>query len=322
MKDNHIKVYHNGAIEEIPGSFRPNDRVFTVGLSKEVNGVANPFYNKEGRIVHVQPNDIDVEFIGLTDKFGVGFLPENLVRIPRRAYRKENYTQDFPETGSLNWKTVRLVTPDDVYYNNARWVGVVLSDGGFLTNGVYFCPWEFEVVEDTAAVIEKNVEEEKIEDEVFLIRSNPEDDREDCIIGFTTSEKLAIAKVDGLKLKYRHLRAQMSVFYDAIAEWKQNNPVPYEELVKARKWPAGASASTITAEMKAERERIRLENTDKSHRNAAEYDKWQRRMMTELSHVWAGVEGFNITDTNIALDLPFLQKNNEYSYEKCERIKD
>ena len=51
---------------------------------------------------------------------------------------KKKYKKDFPATGSFNWKTVRLITPEFSYYNNHKIMGVVLHDGKFCTNGIIF----------------------------------------------------------------------------------------------------------------------------------------------------------------------------------------
>ena len=34
------------------------------------------------------------------------------------------YDIDFPETGDWNWKTVKLITPNDPYYNGHKIIGL------------------------------------------------------------------------------------------------------------------------------------------------------------------------------------------------------
>jgi hypothetical protein len=46
------------------------------------------------------------------------------------------YDIDFPETGDLNWKTVKIITPNISYLNGKKIIGVVLHDGKFIVNGV------------------------------------------------------------------------------------------------------------------------------------------------------------------------------------------
>ena len=63
-------------------------------------------------------------------------------------YAKETYKQDFPGQGSFNWKTVRLKTPNDLYYDGHEIIGVVLHDGNFMTNGVLFLKDQYEIINE------------------------------------------------------------------------------------------------------------------------------------------------------------------------------
>lgn len=72
-----IKVFHKGNIDTIPGEFQTGDRVMTFDLPKN-----SPYANREGTVVHSQTNDVRVKLDGMTDEYGEGFLPENLIRIP------------------------------------------------------------------------------------------------------------------------------------------------------------------------------------------------------------------------------------------------
>lgn len=62
-------------------------------------------------------------------------------------YDKETYKQDFPENGIFNWKTVKLKTPNEPYYDGNKIIGVVLHDGNFMINGVLFLKNQYEIVE-------------------------------------------------------------------------------------------------------------------------------------------------------------------------------
>ena len=61
---------------------------------------------------------------------------------------KKKYEQDFPDEGDFNWKTVRIVTPEDKYYNGWKIIGVVLHDGKFMIQGVLFQEDEFVIIDE------------------------------------------------------------------------------------------------------------------------------------------------------------------------------
>jgi len=63
-------------------------------------------------------------------------------------YDKNKYKKDFPSQGNFNWKTVKLKTPDNVYYDGHKITGVVLHDGNFMINGVLFLADQFEVINE------------------------------------------------------------------------------------------------------------------------------------------------------------------------------
>ena len=63
-------------------------------------------------------------------------------------YDKKTYKQDFPEQGNFNWKTVKLKTPNEPYYNGHKIIGVVLHDGNFMTNGVLFLKNQYEIINE------------------------------------------------------------------------------------------------------------------------------------------------------------------------------
>ena len=63
-------------------------------------------------------------------------------------YDIKKYKQDFPDQGSFNWKTVRLKTPDNIYYDGHKITGVVLHDGNFMINGVLFLAGQFEIIDE------------------------------------------------------------------------------------------------------------------------------------------------------------------------------
>lgn len=62
--------------------------------------------------------------------------------------KETKYEQDFPEEGDWNWKTVTLNTPNDPYYHNHKITGVLLHDGSFVVNGIYYDKEEVGKVED------------------------------------------------------------------------------------------------------------------------------------------------------------------------------
>ena len=63
-------------------------------------------------------------------------------------YDKRKYEQDFPNKGCFNWKTVKLKTPDNIYYNGRKVNGVVLHDGNFMVNGILFLADQFEIIDE------------------------------------------------------------------------------------------------------------------------------------------------------------------------------
>lgn len=63
-------------------------------------------------------------------------------------YDEKTYKQDFPEHGYFNWKTVRLKTPTEPYYDGHIIIGVVLHDGNFMTNGVLFLENQYEIIDE------------------------------------------------------------------------------------------------------------------------------------------------------------------------------
>jgi hypothetical protein len=64
------------------------------------------------------------------------------------TYNKKTYEQDFPEHGNFNWKTVKLKTPTEPYYDEHKIIGVVLHDGNFITNGVLFLENQYEIIDE------------------------------------------------------------------------------------------------------------------------------------------------------------------------------
>lgn len=63
-------------------------------------------------------------------------------------YDKNKYKIDFPEEGYFNWKTVEIKMPENVYYDGALIIGVVLHDGNFMVNGVLFLSNQFYIVDE------------------------------------------------------------------------------------------------------------------------------------------------------------------------------
>ena len=63
-------------------------------------------------------------------------------------YDKNKYKQDFPDQGYFNWKTVKLKTPDNIYYNEHEITGVILHDGNFMINAVLFLAEQFEIIDE------------------------------------------------------------------------------------------------------------------------------------------------------------------------------
>lgn len=63
-------------------------------------------------------------------------------------YDKKTYEQDFPEHGNFNWKTVKLKTPTEPYYDGHKIIGVVLHDGNFITNGILFLENQYEIINE------------------------------------------------------------------------------------------------------------------------------------------------------------------------------
>lgn len=62
-------------------NFEKGDLVHITGVPPVVNGIGNPFFNRYGIVVHSQSLDVSVSVDGLTDSYGIGFLPESLTKV-------------------------------------------------------------------------------------------------------------------------------------------------------------------------------------------------------------------------------------------------
>ena len=60
----------------------------------------------------------------------------------------EKYEIDFPESETLNWKTVMFNCPNKPYYHKKKVTGVLLHDGNFVINGMLFNAGEFDVIDE------------------------------------------------------------------------------------------------------------------------------------------------------------------------------
>lgn len=60
----------------------------------------------------------------------------------------KKYEIDFPEEGTLNWKTIQFTNPKDSYLKDKKITGVLLHDGNFVVNGVFFTKEEFTVIDE------------------------------------------------------------------------------------------------------------------------------------------------------------------------------
>lgn len=63
-------------------------------------------------------------------------------------FDKEKYRIDFPESGDLNWKKVKLNTPDNPYFDKKEILGVVLHDENFIVNGVLFTKEQYVIIDN------------------------------------------------------------------------------------------------------------------------------------------------------------------------------
>jgi hypothetical protein len=63
-------------------------------------------------------------------------------------YDKKTYEIDFPDEGYFNWKTVKLKTPENIYYDGKKIIGVLLHDGNFMVNGVLYLENQFEIIDE------------------------------------------------------------------------------------------------------------------------------------------------------------------------------
>lgn len=70
--------------------FKEGDKVKAIGLPKEVDGVKNPLYNKEGTVKHSQPNDVKVYVPGYGSE---GFNPDNLELVKTPKPKKKSTTK-------------------------------------------------------------------------------------------------------------------------------------------------------------------------------------------------------------------------------------
>jgi len=75
----------------------------------------------------------------------------------REDYNRADYDIDFPDQGNWNWKMVKITMPDDVYYNGAEIIGVLLHDGNFMINGVMFEKHEFKIIEHDPLMFQKQM---------------------------------------------------------------------------------------------------------------------------------------------------------------------
>lgn len=64
------------------------------------------------------------------------------------SYDKEKYEKDFPAQGKLNWKKVKIITPENRYYDGNSMLGVLLHDGNFMINSVLFTSNQFEIIDE------------------------------------------------------------------------------------------------------------------------------------------------------------------------------
>ncbi len=62
-------------------------------------------------------------------------------------YNKNKYKQDFPDNEYFNWKKVKIKTPECIYYDGSKIIGVLLHDGNFMVNGVLFLKNQFEIID-------------------------------------------------------------------------------------------------------------------------------------------------------------------------------
>lgn len=61
--------------------FKEGDIVHITDVPPIVNGKANPIYGRYGVVVNSQPNDVDVQIDCVTDRHGMGFMPESLTKV-------------------------------------------------------------------------------------------------------------------------------------------------------------------------------------------------------------------------------------------------
>jgi len=69
------------------------------------------------------------------------------------TYDNKTYEQDFPEHGNFNWKTVKLKTPTEPYYDGHKIIGVVLHDRNFMTNDVLFLENQYDIIDEDPFVL-------------------------------------------------------------------------------------------------------------------------------------------------------------------------
>lgn len=63
-------------------------------------------------------------------------------------YNKDKYKKDFPDRGRWNFKTVKLKTPDCIYWDGHTTIGVVLHDGNLMAYSVLFLANQFEIINE------------------------------------------------------------------------------------------------------------------------------------------------------------------------------
>lgn len=169
-------------------------------------------------------------------------------------------------------------------------------------------------------------------EKVFLIQSNPSDwESSPVVIGFTTSEEEAKKVVEKRKEEYHKARSLNDKIHEAYRNFEKENasPLMRENLVEIPKWPAGLGKDQITEEMRKERAELMAKNQEIIEQNSKLYAEWQAKQLEFVKPIFEPFlnekwfkKWFKITDRTISCDAWGFVKDNEYSYEECNKIND
>lgn len=166
---------------------------------------------------------------------------------------------------------------------------------------------------------------------IYLINENPSDyDSHPRVIGFVQTQEVAEAIV----AKYKENYNKAKEFYEqtlapAMLENNKLNGFP-ESIPKVpiRKWEAGIAMTSITEEMRNEREDIKKQNEEIAKKNARVHNDWMKAQTEYLRAFFEPVQEeewfkrwYVVGEYHIRCNVGQLCKGDEYDFTECDEIK-